>query len=234
MVTPVYLVTGGSRGLGAGVAERLERDGATVLRVARTPLARAGGHGGLTADLATAAGRAAVVAACREHTPLAGAVLAAGSARRVQLKDEADEAALRSLVELNLVAPLDLVRRLLREDLLAPTSALVLLSSNLASRGLEANVMYAATKSGLEGAARSLARELGPRGIRVNVVAPGLVATDMTTHMSSEAWAAHWAQTPLRRATTAADIAGAVAFLLHEDSRAITGQVLTVDGGWSC
>jgi 3-oxoacyl-[acyl-carrier protein] reductase len=111
----------------------------------------------------------------------------------------------------------------------APT--ITLISSIVASRGSPGLCVYAATKAALEGFARSLARELGPRGIRVNAVAPGFLETDLSATLSAENRARIARRTALGRLGLPADIVGAVGFLTSPAAGFITGQVLTIDGG---
>jgi 3-oxoacyl-[acyl-carrier protein] reductase len=91
--------------------------------------------------------------------------------------------------------------------------------------------VYAATKAGLEGFARSLARELGPRGIRVNAVAPGFLETDLSASLSEGSRARIVRRTPLGRLGVPADVVGAIEFLAGPQAAFITGQLLTIDGG---
>jgi 3-oxoacyl-[acyl-carrier protein] reductase len=109
----------------------------------------------------------------------------------------------------------------------------VVVSSVVASRGSPGLAVYAATKAGLEGFARSLARELGPRGIRVNVVAPGFLETDLSSSLSEANRARIVRRTPLGRLGVPADVVGAIEFLAGRQAAFITGQVVTVDGGSS-
>jgi 3-oxoacyl-[acyl-carrier protein] reductase len=97
--------------------------------------------------------------------------------------------------------------------------------------GNAGQVNYAASKAGLEGFSRALAREVASRGVTVNVVAPGLIETDMTTHLEESAREAMFSQIPLRRLGTAEDVASAVCFLASDEAAYITGHVLAVNGG---
>ncbi|MCH9686871.1 MAG: SDR family oxidoreductase [Deltaproteobacteria bacterium] len=238
------LVTGASRGVGRAVCQLLVRLGddvvgvyraredaarsleATVaserLRLLRADLAEPQHVTGLVSDLQIGV------------EALAGLVLCAGVSHHGSLDggaaDERDP--LVELLRVNLEAPLRLLRQLLREGMLAEQASVVVVGSNLARRGVAGRAVYAASKAGLEGAVRSLAHELGPRGIRINAVAPGLLRTDMTADIGPQGYAAYAREVPLGRVGEAMDVAPVVAFLLDQASAYVTGQVLDVDGGW--
>jgi 3-oxoacyl-[acyl-carrier protein] reductase len=227
------LVTGATRGIGRAVLESIV-DRTPVVAVYRSAQAAADElvqrYGDrvtvVRAELTDDAGVAAVVAAVRE--PLAGVVLSAGTSTHAPLvATDVLDSALRD----NVRAPLVLLASLVRADRLAEGSSIVLVGSNLARHGLAGAVAYAAAKAGLEGATRSLARELADRRIRVNTVAPGLLRTDMTAHRGAEL-DAYATTVPLGRIGEAGDVAPLVAFLLGAGAAYITGQIIDVDGGW--
>jgi 3-oxoacyl-[acyl-carrier protein] reductase len=136
-----------------------------------------------------------------------------------------------SVVDANLTGTYRVVKRAAKGMLRARAGRIVMLSSVVGLLGSAGQANYAASKAGLVGFARSLARELGSRSITVNVVAPGPVATDMTAVLGDDRIAALTAAVPLGRVADPDEIAGVVAFLASPDAAYITGAVIPVDGG---
>ena len=136
-----------------------------------------------------------------------------------------------SVIDANLTASYRVAKRAARGMLKARRGRIVLMSSVVGLLGAAGQANYAASKAGLVGLARSLARELGSRGITVNVVAPGPVETDMTAALGDARMAEIVKAVPLERAATPDEIAGVVSFLASADAAYITGAVIPVDGG---
>jgi 3-oxoacyl-[acyl-carrier protein] reductase len=136
-----------------------------------------------------------------------------------------------AVIDANLTAAYRVVKRASRAMLKARRGRIVLVSSVVGLLGSAGQANYAASKAGLVGFARSIARELGSRSITVNVVAPGPVATDMTAALGDERMGELTSMVPLQRVAEPAEIAGVVAFLASDDAAYITGAVIPVDGG---
>lgn len=137
------------------------------------------------------------------------------------------------MLDVNLKAALILARECARIMLMQSNGTIVNISSIIAQRGFSGLAAYAATKAGMIGMTKSLARELGPRGIRVNSVAPGFLDTEMSSNLEDRQREQIIRRTPLGRLGTTEDVVSAVEFLTSDASQFITGQVITVDGGIS-
>ena len=235
------LITGVSRGIGEAVARRMSADAWEVTGVYRRRHDRAerleqdlgGALKTVACDLGDRSKMEELVRGLDSRFD--GVVLNAGVAYRAAFaQDDVDGVdPLTTQLELDLLAPLRLLRALLRDHKVEEGGSVVFVSSNLARRGLPGKVAYAAAKAGLEGACRGLARELGPAGIRVNCVSPGLLATDMTAEVGAAGYESYAKEVPLGRVGHPPDVAGVVRFLLGDDARYVSGQVVDVDGGWS-
>lgn len=232
-----FLVVGATGGLGSAIARSLKSEGADLVLSGRnseklSAYAQELGVASLSGDLSASASRAQLAGAVGK---LDGVVFAAGLApvAPVRYLKDADLAACLSV---NAEAPLLLVRDLLKKKQLKTGASIVWISSVASSRGAAGYAAYAASKAALEAAARCLALELAPKGMRVNCIAPGMIATDMADaaaeRISGDVLEAHLNAYPLG-AGRPADVAAAASFLLSSESRWITGTSLPVDGGFS-
>jgi 3-oxoacyl-[acyl-carrier protein] reductase len=227
----IVLVTGGSRGIGLACARRLAEGGdrvAVTYHSSEPP----DGLFGVPCDVTDAAQVDAAFAAVEDRFggPVEVLVSNAGVTRDgLLLRMSEDDFA--TVLDANLTASYRVTKRAAKGMLKARRGRIILMSSVVGLLGQAGQSNYAASKAGLVGFARSLARELGSRSITVNVVAPGPVATDMTAALSDEQLAAITSAVPLGRMAEPAEIAGVVEFLAGPDAAYITGAVIPVDGG---
>ena len=236
----VALVTGASRGIGRAIAIRLAAQGATVVAAAR------GDHAQSVVDAITAAGHRAEAVAVdvtdaaalerlpaditSRHSRLDIVISNAGIARdglMMRMKREDWDAVLAT----NLTATFVLTQAAMRPMLKQRSGRIIAVSSVVGQTGNAGQTNYAASKAGLIGFAKALAREVASRGITVNIVAPGLIDTDMTKAIADRARAEWAGQIPLARLGTVDDVASAVCFLASDEASYITGHVLAVNGG---
>jgi 3-oxoacyl-[acyl-carrier protein] reductase len=225
------LVAGGSGGIGSATAQLLARAGARVLTVDLPGSSAPAGCEGLACDLSDPRAIEPLLAEVRQRTDtLDHLVHAAGITRDGVLWKLADED-WTSVLEVNLGSAFRLLRGttpLLRRR---GGGSVVMISSINGERGKFGQANYAPSKAGMHGLARTAARELGRFGIRVNVIAPGLVTTPMTASLDPAHLARAVEESALGRAGEPGDVAGAVLFLCSDLARHVTGQVLRVDGG---
>lgn len=226
----VALVTGGNRGIGLAIALGLRQAGHHVIVGSRSGEA----PDGLTAVRLDVTSTESVDTAVdrieSEHGAVDVLVANAGITRDTLLV-RMDDADLDAVLQANLVGAIRCARRVSRGMIKARSGRIVLISSVVWALGSAGQVNYAAAKAGLVGAGRSLARELGARGITTNIVAPGFIDTDMTAALTEAQRDAILAQIPAGRYGAVDEVAAAVAFLAGPDAGYINGAVLPVDGG---
>jgi len=231
----VALVTGASRGIGKAVAERLAREGARVFATATSDagadsitqaLAQWGGQG-RKLDVRDPAAAEALIAEIGNVSILVNNAGITRDTLLLRMKDE-DWAA---VLDTNLTGVFRLSRAVLRGMMKARHGRIISIGSVVGAMGNAGQGNYCAAKAGLVGFSKSLAREIGSRGITVNVVAPGFIDTDMTKDLGEVARKALLEQIPVQRLGQPADIAAAVAFLASREAGYITGATLDVNGG---
>jgi 3-oxoacyl-[acyl-carrier protein] reductase len=238
------IVTGASRGIGRAIAVDLARHGANVAIVGRdtaaleetaaeirgvAPHAMVAVHALDVAD--AAAVDALALAVHKEFGSIDIAVANAGQAVD-GLIVRSKPADIERMLDVNLKSAYYLVSAVARPMMKQRSGAIVLVSSIVGISGNAGQAAYAASKAGLLGLAKSVAKELGSRNIRVNAVAPGLIETAMTQSMPQEARSHYLATIPLGRAGTPEDVSGVVSFLCSDAARYVTGQTIVVDGGF--
>lgn len=233
MSNPVTLITGGSRGIGAAIAQRLVESGHRVVVASRSGEAPEGVDvaGSVSMDVSDPESITAGLGAVEDSYGPVGVLVANAGVTRDNLLMRMSDEDIDDVLATNLAGSIRLCRGVSRGMLRAKSGRIVLVSSVVGLLGSAGQVNYAASKAGLVGAARSLARELGSRGITVNVVAPGFVDTDMTAELDEARRAEILSAVPLGRYADVSEVAGVVDFLVGPDSGYITGAVIPVDGG---
>jgi len=241
MTTGTVLVTGGSRGIGRAVVEALVAEGATVAFTFRSDesaaraveAAAAGRAHAFALDLADRDAPGRLVRDLEKSMGPLDGLVNNGGIRRESILAMTPDRDWEEVLDVNAGGGFRCCRAVLPGMMKRRRGAIVNVSSLSAVAGVAGQTAYAASKAALVGLTRALAREVGPRGIRVNAVLPGFVATDMTAALPEAAVRELRSHECLAAGTTAADVAQVVTFLLSERAAAITGQSIVVDAGTS-
>jgi 3-oxoacyl-[acyl-carrier protein] reductase len=236
----VAIVTGASRGIGRATAEMLAARGAHVVAMARgenaaetvAAITAAGGHADVAAaDVTDAAAVDAVVGGALQRHGRVDILVNNAGVTRDQLLMRMKREDWDLVLATNLTAAFTCVQAVLRPMIKQRAGRIISIGSVVGQMGNAGQVNYAASKAGLIGFSKAMAREVASRNITVNVVAPGLIETDMTRAISDKAQGEWAAVIPLGRLGTPQDVAAAVCFLASDEAAYITGQVLAVNGG---
>lgn len=228
----VAFVTGGTKGIGLATALTLSKAGHQVVVGARNPISGLpSGMEFVRIDVADGESIDAAVSEIEEKFGAVDVLVANAGITRDALLMRMSDDDIDSVLQTNLSGSIKLARRVLRGMLKAKNGRIIFMSSVVGLLGSAGQVNYAASKAGLIGAARSLTREVGSRGITVNVIAPGFIETDMTTDLTEETRRAILSSIPAGRYGSPEEIADIVGFLASERGSYISGAVIPVDGG---
>jgi 3-oxoacyl-[acyl-carrier protein] reductase len=225
----VVLVTGGNRGIGRAVAGAFAAGGDRVAVTTRS--GEVEGLFSVPCDVTDTGAVDKAVGMVEDELGPVEVLVANAGINDDKLLLQMDEESFARVLDTNLVGTFRVVRRALPKMLRQRKGRIILISSVVALSGAAGQSNYAASKAGLIGFARSLAREIGSRSITVNVVAPGFIETDMTAKLGDERRGNVLAQVPLKRFGLPNEVAGVVRWLASEDAGYVTGSVVPVDGG---
>ncbi|MFC4183525.1 elongation factor P 5-aminopentanone reductase [Saccharococcus thermophilus] len=234
------LITGASGGIGTSIARQLAADGYGLLlhyNRRREPIEMLEKELATThvvpiqADLATADGVNVLLS--QINRPVDVIVYNSGSSYYGLITDMSDEL-VQSMVQLHVTSPILLTKKLLPEMISKKRGNIVIVSSIWGLTGAACEVVYSMVKGGQNAFVKALAKELAPSGIRVNAVAPGAIDTDMLSIFSKEDLQAIADDIPIGRLGTAVEVAKTVSFLISDAASYITGQIISVNGGWYC
>ena len=229
------LVTGGARGIGEAISRTLSRDGYYLyihcnksIEEAKSLCDELGNAEYICADLADPESVSLLAEKCKDIDVL---VNNAGVALVFPFDAVSIDAA-RKMYEINLFAPINLTRKILPSMISSKNGVIINISSIFGEVGGSCEVDYSAAKSGIIGFTKALAKEVGPSGIRVNCVCPGIIDTDMNEDLTFEDIDALCDEIPIGRMGEADEVAECVSFLASDKAKYITGSVFDINGGW--
>ncbi len=225
----MVLVTGGNRGIGLAIARAFAARGDRVAVTHRSEPVE--GFLSVPCDVTSEADVDGAFTRVEEELGPVEVLVSNAGMNADQLLLSMKEEAWTRVIDANLTGAYRVVRRATSKMIRARRGRIILISSVVALTGSPGQTNYAASKAGLIGLARSLAREIAGRGVTVNVVTPGFVATDMTLALPEARQAEILNQIPLRRMARPEEVAGAVTWLASEDAGYVTGAVIPIDGG---
>jgi 3-oxoacyl-[acyl-carrier protein] reductase len=226
----VVFVTGGNRGIGLAIAQRFAKDGFKVA-ISYREQKPSDDFYMVKADVTDSKSIDSAIDEIEKNLgPLDVVVINAGT-NKDALAMRLEDSDMENIINTNLMGSLRVARRSVKSMIKNRKGRIIFIGSVVGLLGSPGQMVYASTKAGLIGAARSLAREVGSRGVTVNVVAPGYVDTDMTNDLDEARKDMITSSTPLGRTASPNEIAGVVRFLASEDASFITGAVIPVDGG---
>lgn len=232
----VALITGGARGIGEAVSRALAADGFKIIihcgksvDEAKELCEELEDAEYFSCDLSDPAS----VSLITEKYPAVDVLINNAGVALVDLFDKVSDEAMRRMFEINLFAPMNLARAYIPSMISRKGGAIINISSVFGEVGGSCEVDYSAAKAGLIGFTKALAREVGPAGVRVNCVCPGVIDTDMNDDLSFEDVETLCDDIPLQRMGAPEEVADCVAFLASDKAKYITGSVFDVNGGWN-
>ena len=230
-MSKVALVTGSNRGIGFSIAEKLHDDGFTVVGTYRTSAAKDAKFDSVRCDITIGEDVESAFTEIEENYGPVQVLVANAGITRDNLLPRMSEEDFTSVIDANLTSAYRLTKRAIKPMMKQKWGRIILLSSVVASAGQAGQANYAASKAGLVGFGRSLAKEFASRNITTNIVAPGPIKTDMISALSDKQQESILGSVPLRRFGEVSEIAATVSFLASESAGYITGAIIPVDGG---